>query len=141
MDDTGYVIYSNTGSSGEKFKFNKSTGGRGVNSINVKHNNNRTQLTTFGRVPYVYYAGSTDFVEFNLKTVFHYDYDTGETARAQVDRFKSLIDNRETLVVENSQGQGFLCDVNIVGENAPQLYTDRDFDYIEIEVKCVQIDY
>lgn len=141
MIDAGYLIYRRVDNPTIKYEFDKSIGGRGVESVSTRHNNNRTQLTTFGKVPYVYYAGATDFVEFNLSTVFYYNNETNETARSQANRFKEMIDRRETLIVENSQKQKFFCDVNIVSEVAPQLYVERDMDYIEIEVRCIQIDY
>lgn len=138
MVDAGYLIYDPS-DSGNKFYFDK-TLGRGLDSIGVRNENNRTMLKTFGEVPYVYYAGETNFVEFGLSNVFVYNEETGETAREQVDKFKDMVNRRNMLMVENSQGQQFKCDVVIISEEFPKLYTEEDLDYITIEVECTQID-
>lgn len=123
------------------YNFDKSVGGRGTTSVSTSNENNRLELKTFGRTPYVYYAGETDYDKFSLVGAFHYNEETGETARQQVDRFKQLVKRREILVVENSQGQEFLCDVNITNEAAPSLYVEKDMDYIEVTVECTEIDF
>lgn len=136
--EAGYTVYSESDNT-TRYDFDRNIGG--LDSVNTKHEDTRLELKTFGRVPYVYYAGQSDFRKFSLKNTFHYNYDTGETARQQVDRFKALVAKREVLVVENSQGQKFLCDVNITGESAPLLYVEEDLDYIEITIECTQIDF
>lgn len=136
---TGYAIYdpSNTVT---KYRFDKAVGSRGTSEVDVTKNENRLELRTFGRFPYVYYAGETDFATFNLTGTFIYDEETGKTPREQVDELKALIKQRKTLWVDNGQGQTFKCDVQLTSESAPNLYDEVNMQYITVKVKCTQID-
>lgn len=137
--DTGYVVY-NPSNPSDKYFFDKTVGSSGSRDVNISNMENRLELKTFGRFPYVYYPGKTDYLVFELSTVFIPDEYSGKTARKQIDEFKALIKKRIPLMVENGQGQQIKCDVQIVGEKSPQLYTLEDFEYIELTIKCTQID-
>ena len=134
-----YVVYDPS-TPHIKYPFDKTTSGRGVEDIGVENVENRLELRTFGKFPYVYYAGHTDFVIFELSTIFVRDELTGESARSQVDKFKKLIKKRKILWIENGQGQLFKCDVQIVDERSPKLYVENSMEYIEIRIRCTQID-
>ena len=104
--EAGYRIYDHSllPNDVEYYDFEASVGGRGIGDVVVTHNENRLELKTFGRTPYVYYAGHTDYATFDLSTVFYYDDEKNESARRQMDRFKTMIKQRKALMVENSQG-------------------------------------
>lgn len=133
-----YVVYDPSNPL-KKYYFDKSVGSRGLEDVSVENVENRTELKTFGRFPYVYYAGHTDYAVFELSTVFIPDDEIGKTARQQVDEFRSLVKQRKTLTVENGQGQTFKCDVQIIEERSPKLYVENDMEYIEIRIRCTQI--
>ena len=138
MIDAGYIIYDHI-DEGVSYPFDK-TLGSGIDSVSQGNEDNRLELKTFGRFPYVYYAGKTDYATFELSTVFTYNEQTGVSARQQVDEFSRLVKTRRSLTVDNSQGQSFKCDVKIIGENSPSLYVEKELDYIELRVRCTQID-
>ena len=138
IPDSGYVVYDPSFPSVE-YAFDVAIGGRGTDDVITTHNENRVELRTFGSVPYVYYAGETDYVSFDLSTVFYYDDENKESARSQMDRFKRMVRKRKILMVENSQGQIFKCDIFIAEERAPSLYVEEDLDYIEVKIRCTQI--
>lgn len=141
-DYGGYRIYNNNNPE-IKYYFDKST--KGLNTAQYTHNQNRQELITFGRVPYIYYAGETDFQAIKLDTVFVNNICqdgecTSKSAREQFNEFKTLILKRVPLVLDNSQGEIFLVDVVIDNENTPQNHvTNESLDYIEVSVTCTEI--
>lgn len=134
--DAGYIVYDPS-SPLIKYYFDK---GFSTDNISVTNIENRLELKTFGRFPYIYYAGQTNYAVFELTTIFMPDDKTGLTARQQVDNLKSLVKKRKPLTIENSQEQIFKCDVQITNESVPKLYTKQDFEYIELSIRCTQID-
>lgn len=137
----GYQIY-HPKEKNKKFDFDKNTGG-GNPTTSVDYNVGRIELETYGRTPYVYYAGNTNYVNFDLQTVFVSEYDDNNimTKRAveKFYEFKELLDRREPLIVASSTGEVFLCDVTISQRTTPSLYVDGDMDFIELTVHCLEI--
>lgn len=123
------------------FEFDKNFGG--VQTVSEVNEKNRTELKTFGRLPYVYYAGETDYQVFDLSTVLL----SSERDDASVDtpaskfyvQLKRLIRRREPLVVETPLGEKLLCDVSLNPTNIPYGYNDEYFNYLEISVHCVEV--
>lgn len=139
MIDAGYIIYDNDYPD-DFFKFDKSISERGDYNISFTPHTNRQELVTFGQVPYVYYVGNTNYVSFELTTVFIKDEVTKESALSQYNRFKKMIDKRKGLIVENSANEKFVCDVQIVNSSQPKMFVKDDMDYKYVKVKCTQID-
>lgn len=138
MEETGFRI-SSIAHPTEYFYFDKSVGRRGVENVQTNHNENRTELVTFGKHPFVYYAGQTDYVSFSLSGTFIDEEEM--TCREQVDRLKEILNEREYILVENSQGQKRLCDVTMTSESSPQLHhLGESLNYITVSVNCVEIE-
>ena len=135
----GYIVYD-TSNPTIAFQFDKAVGDRGIETVSTSKVENRLELKTFGKYPYVYYAGQTDYKVFDLTTVFIRDEENNISAREQVNNFKTLIKQRIPLAVEDSEGQVFMCDVQLTGESKPKLFANYDMEYIEISIKCTQID-
>lgn len=143
MTDAGYQIY-HPSSPSKRYDFDKGAGG-GIPTVSTGQEENRLELKTFGSRPYVYYAGHTDYATFDLNGVFVTEYgDDGHTivkrAKTIFEEFKSLLRHREPLIVVNSMGDRYICDVSLNPTSTPLLYTDRDMDFIEVSVKCTEID-
>ena len=142
-DDYGGFVLYNTQNPNEKYYFNKSSNNMDMAQYNI--NTSRTELTTFGRVPYVYYGGSTNYHTIRLESVFVQglcqDGNINEfSAREQVDAFKLLISKHVPLVLENSQGEGYIVDVVIEREETPTNHvTQESLDYIILNIICTEI--
>lgn len=140
--DSGYLLYLKDRPD-IKYEFNKTSGKSGVTTTTKKHNNARVSLNTFGKFPLVYYSGCMDYVTFDLSTIFIATYnDIGEkmlSARQQADAFIDMTKTNKPIVVENSEGKTYICDVQITSDASPTLYEDDTLEYIEIGVSCTQI--
>ena len=150
--EAGFEIYGLNSS--KKYYFETTTNS-GIDMVNMKKNENRLELRNFGKMPYVYYSGHTNYRTFELTTIFT-DLEKGDfecdgidgevevfvnkTCREQVDEFKALLMERKPLIVYNTQDQYFVCDVELIDEISPKqhLLTDT-LNYIEITVKCTEI--
>lgn len=132
-----YTIYDPSASS-TRYHFDKSTNSRSIDTVSVDKVENRLELKTFGRFPYIYYAGETNYRVFDLTTVFVDEDD--KNCRDQVDDFKAMLMKRVPLVVENAQGQVIVCDVVLSNESSPKLHALEDsLNYISITVRCTEI--
>ena len=132
-----YIIYDPSASS-TRYHFDKSTNSRSIDTVSVDKVENRLELKTFGRFPYIYYAGETNYRVFDLTTVFVDEDD--KNCRDQVDDFKAMLMKRIPLVVENAQGQVIVCDVVLSNESSPKLHALEDsLNYISITVRCTEI--
>ena len=140
----GYRIYDED-EPNVKYYFNKSSKNAGTAQYTL--NQNRQELVTFGRVPFVYYAGETYYTTIKLDTIFvdNYYYDennnlTTLTVREQVNNFKALLKKRIPLVLENSQGEKFMVDVVIDNESTPINHVEKEsLNYIEMSITCTDI--
>ena len=138
----GFVIYE-MNNPDEKYYFNKSSNNMDMAQYNI--NTSRTELTTFGRVPYVYYGGHTNYHTIRLESVFVQglcqDGSVMEkSVREQVNDFKNLIAKRLPLILENSQGEGYVVDVVIDREETPKNHvTNESLDFINISIVCTEI--
>lgn len=142
--DSGYQLYLKQDIS-KKYDFNKTSGkSSSLSTDSKKQVVARQQITTFGKVPYVYYAGATCFSTIDLTTVFLATYNSKGnkelTARGHADEFIAMVNKRKPIVVENSQGMKLICDVQITNDVSPTLYTEDDLEYVEISVSCTQIE-
>ena len=138
-----YTLYLETDVN-NKYEFDKSSGRSGIKTTSIRYTTSRQMLTTFGRVPYVYYGGHTNFATFDLSTIFlaQYDENTGVktlTAREYAKKFIDMVNLRKPIIVENSQGMKIKCDVQITSDVSPVLYAEDDMEYIEISISCTEI--
>lgn len=128
---------------GYRFDFDK-TIGQTMAVVNATQHENRTELLTFGSKPYVYYAGNADYMSFPLQGIFVTEYDSeGEVERRAIDiynEFKRVLRRRVPLLVENSIGEEFNCDVSLAQRVSPLHYAENDMDFIEVNVTCTEID-
>lgn len=142
--DSGYLLYLKSNSK-IQYEFNKTTGKSGLKTGSTKRNVSRTSINTFGRAPFVYYAGTMKYDTFDLSTVFLAVHDEKGnkilTAREHADRFIAMVDTHKPIIVENSQKQQYICDVQITNEITPILYEEDTMEYVEISISCTQIDY
>lgn len=142
--DSGYILYLKNDRNNQ-YEFNKTTGkssNLGTNSR--KQVVSRQLITTFGRTPYVYYAGNTCYNTIDLSTVFLAQYDDKGnkilSAREYANQFIEMVNKRKPIVVENSQGMKMVCDVQITNDVSPTLYENDTMEYVEISVSCTQIE-
>lgn len=142
--NSGYILYLETDKS-IQYEFNKTSGKSGLQTTSTKKNVSRVSLNTFGKVPYVYYAGEMNYATFDLSTVFLAVYDDAGTkiltAREHADKFIAMVDKHKPIVVEDSQKRKFICDVQITNETTPTLYENDSMEYVEISISCTQIDF
>lgn len=150
--DSGYLVYlqiyqdvidqGNGLLDYKGFEFNKRTGKNAAN-VSTKKNIARQVITTFGKTPFVYYAGNTDYKSFDLTGVFLAQYDKhGDkvmTAREYADLFIDMVDQHRPFCVENSQHKKVICDVVITNEVTPLLYDEDTMEYVEITINCTEI--
>ena len=138
----GYVLYLPSNPN-ERYYFDKSRNNNEVAQYSL--NTSRQELKTFGRVPYVYYGGHTNYHTIRLVSVFVQglcqDGSVMEkSVREQVNDFKNLIAKRLPLILENSQGEGYVVDVVIDREETPKNHvTNESLDFINISIVCTEI--
>lgn len=143
--DSGYVLYLKNDKSNQ-YEFNKTTGKSSSLSTNSrKQVVSRQLITTFGRTPYVYYAGNTCYKTIDLSSVFLAQYDDKGnkilSAREYADQFIEMVNKRKPIIVKNhQQGIEMICDVQITNDVSPTLYTEDDLEYVEISINCTEIE-
>lgn len=139
----GYVVYEPSNPN-KRYYFDKSV--NQMDSTTYELRNSRVQLDTFGRVPFVYYGGNTNYQVIRLENVFVEGLcQDGEkitdSARKQVNDFKKLLEKRVPLILENSQGEGYVVDIYIEREETPKTHHTGEnlLDYIQIVIVCTEI--
>lgn len=141
-DYGGYVIYEQSNPD-DRYYFDKNPNQMDMAQYNIE--TSRQQLNTFGRVPYVYYAGHTNFEVIRMDGAFveglcQDGSKNTLSSRKQVDGFKRLLQKRVPLVLKNSQGEGYIVDVVIEREETPKNhYSGESLDYIVLTIICTEI--
>lgn len=138
--ETGYLIY-HPNYPNQKFLFENSMGSNDI--IGETINKHRTQLETFGSRPYVYYAGNSNYLTYEISHVFvpeKDDYDrVTKTSLMVANEFRKLVDLNEGMIVERL-GEKRYFDVEITYFGVPKLFVVDDMDYIQVTIKLVEID-
>ena len=138
----GYVLYE-PNNPDVRYYFDKSANNMSLAQYNL--NTSRVELPTFGRVPYIYYGGHTNYHTIRLEGIFVQGLCQDgsikeESARKQVDAFKLLLSKRIPLILENSQGEGYVMDVVIEREETPTNHvTQESLDYISVSIICTEM--
>lgn len=100
-------------------------------------NQSRTQVETFGKYPMIYYAGATNFLTYNLSTVFLGQ--STQTPLEEYNDFLAAVEAHRPWEVTDGFGRTILADVSLLSVSESKLVSDTYHNYIEVTVTVTQI--
>lgn len=160
FENGGFLLYPKGELTPNEYTFNLILGEDGRNTVSSPPVVNRTSITTFGKYPSIYYAGTTHFKIFSLQHTFSsvYDEKTGNVTLSAYERYLSFeeeIKQRKTWIVEGSMvGDCHICDITITGvdyEQNAMAYHNGDipleeddclntwYDWVTVTIECTEI--
>lgn len=136
----GYLLYP-ISDENKKFNFNKHTSSNSIDSQEM-FNTNKKVLTTFGKYPFAYRVGNSNYRTFDLVTTFIAIYnDDGSRVGVidQVNDFKDALEKESTFVVETPLNERLKCFVELKSIDFPYGFNEKNYEFATVNISCTEI--